>query len=74
LFFRLFVFRQQGCVMAVGGIKQRVVFDECTQTFKIRHTIKVTLSYDGRSITDQHAAMWLECFSRYLSDPQTMGL
>jgi pyruvate/2-oxoglutarate dehydrogenase complex dihydrolipoamide acyltransferase (E2) component len=60
--------------MAVGGLNRRVVFDEDKNKFIEQHTIRVTLSYDGRAIGDQHAVMWLECFSQCLSDPHTMGL
>jgi pyruvate dehydrogenase E2 component (dihydrolipoamide acetyltransferase) len=64
----------QGCIMAIGGIKQRVTFDENTKKFTSRSTLTVTLSYDGRAISDHDMALWLEHFSHYLSDPQIMGV
>jgi pyruvate dehydrogenase complex dihydrolipoamide acetyltransferase long form len=59
----------QACIMAVGGIQQKLDLDVEKGVPQVRNTIKVALSYDGRAVNDEHAAQFLDEFKRLVSEP-----
>ena len=58
------------CIMAIGGIKQTVIFDGDTP--KPTNVMKVTLSCDHRVVDGASGAAFLQTFKQLLEDPMRM--
>jgi len=65
----------QSCILAVGGLQQRIVPDKNSeQGWKQSDYISVTLSCDHRTVDGAVGARWLQNFQQFLEDPQNMLL
>lgn len=68
----------QACILAVGGIEQRVVVrdnrKEGDSEFKVSNFMSVTLSCDHRVVDGALGATWLKAFKGYMENPVTLLL
>ena len=68
----------QACILAVGGIEQRVVVrdnrKEGESEFKVSNYMSVTLSCDHRVVDGALGATWLKSFKGYMENPVTLLL
>src|SRR5262249_50426468 len=64
------------CIIILGNqylmISVVVVFDEKSQKPKAVNLMNTTLSVDGRAVTEEAAAQFLEQFGKYVSNPTAM--
>ena len=64
----------QSMILAVGGGQSTVQIDPISGMPKQVTSMRVTASYDSRSVTEEVAATWLDAFAKYINNPQLLIL
>lgn len=72
LYYLIFTFQPQSCILAVGGPRKKVMPNG--DSYKTVNVMNVTLSCDHRVVDGAVGATWLKHFKKYIEKPTSMLL